>query len=109
MREFSGGTLQVVVATHDDNRVASVVASFTGQSQQLTELARKIRTGHGQVLGLLKKTAVIARELGQHLIEAKKLVVKGGWRHCSVSLLLTLCCPRAILLPAGCRRRREAD
>jgi len=60
------------------------------KEQQLTELAQKIRTGHGQVLGLLKKTAVIARELGQNLIEAKKLVKSGRWgswldEHCHLT------------------------
>jgi hypothetical protein len=61
-----------------------------GKEQELHALTESICTGFGELKGLLKKSSDIARGLGEHLLQAKKLVKEGCWtawlvQHCKLT------------------------
>lgn len=65
-------------------------AAKKGKEQELTALTKKIRKDHGKLTVQLKRSSVLARELGEYLIEAKKLVKPGRWTswledHCHLT------------------------
>lgn len=49
--------------------------------KKLAALAANIRAGHLKCVDALKNALVTARDVGKHLIEAKKLVQHGQWLH----------------------------